>query len=42
MNRPKGNFSKKTVSDGDGTRERETKRKEEKVVPFANANRGSN
>ena len=37
-----GQFLQETASEGDGTRERETKRKEEKAVPFANAKRGSN
>ena len=37
-----GQFQQETASEGDGTRERETKWKEEKAVPFANVKRGSN
>ena len=37
-----GQFQQETTSEGNGTRERETKWKEEKVVPFANAKRESN
>ena len=37
-----GQFQQETASEDDGTRERETKWKEEKAVPFANVKRGSN
>ena len=40
--RTQGQFQQETASEGDGTRERETKWKEKKVVPFVNAKRGSN
>ena len=37
-----GQFQRETVSEGDGIHERETKRKKEKVVHFANAKRENN
>ena len=37
-----GQFQQETASEGDETRERETKWKEEKAVPFANAKIKSN
>ena len=37
-----GQFQQETASEGDGTRKRETKWKEEKAVPFVNAKRESN
>ena len=37
-----GQFQQETTSEDDETRERETKWKKKKVIPFANAKRGSN